>query len=123
MIVLLFFILPRNYDWVTFFSVPSDKLPRRPSESLLTWEFVHERMEWGILILLGGGFALSEGGQRSGLNSIIGNYFKTFEGMSPFTMVVVNTLIVQAATELTSNMTIASIVLPVFAEMVERLLG
>lgn len=79
---------------------------------------MHERMEWGVVMLLGGGFALSGGGNASGLNHRIGNYFTSFENLPRFSMVAVVTTIIQLATEVTSNMTIASIVLPVFAEMV-----
>lgn len=116
----LFFILPRKYEFLTFFTVPRSQLPRRPSQALLTWKFVHERMEWGVLVLLGGGFALSGGGNVSGLNKRIGNYLKSFVNLPRFSMVAVVTTIVMMATELTSNMTIASIVLPVFAEMVSN---
>lgn len=119
-VVTLFFILPRQYDFLTFFTVPSNQLPTKPSQSLLTWQFVHERMEWGILLLLGGGFALSGGGNVSGLNERIGNYFTSFVHLPRFSMVAVVTMIIQVATEVTSNMTIASIVLPVFAEMVRE---
>lgn len=119
-IVTLFFILPRKYDCLTFFTVPGNEIPKRPSEALLTWDFVHERMEWGIVLLLGGGFALSAGGEVSGLNNRIGNYFTSFRNLPPFSMVAVVTLIIQMATEVTSNITIANIVLPVFAEMVSK---
>lgn len=118
-IVVLFFILPRNYEFLKFFTATSaDKLPKGPSQSLLTWKFVHEKMEWGILLLLGGGFALSGGGSVSGLNSRIGHYFTSFVNLPRFAMISVVTVIIQMVTEVSSNMTVATIVLPVFAEMV-----
>lgn len=120
LIVVLLFVLPRNYDFLTFFTVPANKLPTRPSQALLTWQFVHDRMEWGVLFLIGGGFALSAGFNVSGLNHRIGNYFTSFIHLPPFSMIAVVTTIVQLSTEVMANMTIASIVLPVFAEMVRQ---
>jgi sodium-dependent dicarboxylate transporter 2/3/5 len=38
-----------------------------------SWEMVHEKMPWGIILLLGGGFALAEGSQRSCLSFWIGS--------------------------------------------------
>ncbi len=31
-----------------------------PATGLLDWETVHHKMSWGVVILLGGGFALAE---------------------------------------------------------------
>lgn len=112
-------MLPRNYDFLKFFTARRrSELPTKSAGALITWQFVHDRMEWGLIFLLGGGFALSAGGQATGLNNKIGVYFHTFSGLAKFEMIAAVTTVVQMATEVTSNMTIANIVLPVFAEMV-----
>lgn len=119
LVVLLYFVLPQKYTFLKFFNTRRrGDLPKKASESLLTWQFVQEHMEWGLIFLLGGGFALSGGGKATGMNNKIGSFFLLFEGMSQFLIVMTVTTVVQLCTEVSSNMTIASIVLPVFAEMV-----
>lgn len=57
-IVIIVFILPGKNPFA---------LERRtPDSDLLNWKLVQSKMEWGILILLGGGFALSDGIKASG---------------------------------------------------------
>ena len=36
------------------------------SEPLITWRTVEKRVPWGIILLLGGGFALAKGCEVSG---------------------------------------------------------
>ncbi len=31
-----------------------------PAPGLLDWKIIHEKMSWGVIILLGGGFALAD---------------------------------------------------------------
>lgn len=117
-VVTLLFILPRNYDFLTFFTVPENKLPKRASLSLLTWQFVQERMEWDVVFLLGGGFALSDGGKNSGLNQRTADFLTSFGDLPPLLMVMAITSMIQLTTEITSNLAIASLILPALAEMV-----
>lgn len=37
--------------------------PAEAPTPLLTWDIVHEKMPWNILLLLGGGFALAHGSE------------------------------------------------------------
>ena len=52
-----------------FFIVTGDLnfLKLKPSsEPLITWRIVEKRVPWGIILLLGGGFALAKGCEVSG---------------------------------------------------------
>ena len=42
--------------------------PRNNPEGLITWEKVEKKMNWGVLLLLGGGYTLSNGCSKSGLS-------------------------------------------------------
>ena len=45
-----------------FFCPAAGKKLKAPA-ALLTWDVVHERMPWNIVLLLGGGFALASGSE------------------------------------------------------------
>ena len=56
--VLIVFSLPKKNP----FHIALDK----PSPGILTWEIIQHKLQWGVIILLGGGFALSKGVKESG---------------------------------------------------------
>ena len=41
--------------------------------TLLEWESVQRRFPWGIILLMGGGFALAQAAHTSCLSHILGN--------------------------------------------------
>ena len=43
-----------------------------PSPSILHWRLIETRLSWGVLFLIGGGFALADGFSVSGLSDYIG---------------------------------------------------
>ncbi|KAL4720345.1 hypothetical protein ACJJTC_019401 [Scirpophaga incertulas] len=61
----------------------------KPSPGIVTWAILKDKVPWGLLFLLGGGFALAEGSKATGLSS----------------------------PEFTSNVAIANLILPVLANM------
>lgn len=68
--------------------------------------------------MLGGGFALAEGGRVSGMSYILGNSLTSLKTLPPLVLLFVVCLTAQILTEFTSNVAIANILLPVLAEMV-----
>jgi len=38
----------------------ADPTPPQPAPPLLDWETVHAKMQWGVIMLLGGGFAIAD---------------------------------------------------------------
>ena len=61
LIVCLAFLLPREYNAV------------ESSPGLLDWNTVEKRLPWGVILLLGGGFALADATKSSGLNLYLVN--------------------------------------------------
>jgi len=94
------------------FFVPSVK---RPGEPVLTWEVAQERLPWGVLILMGGGFAIAKGFQESGLTQCVGNQLAEFAGGSRFLLTLFVVGSVCLLTEVTSNTATANIILPILA--------
>mmetsp|Transcript_11417 Transcript_11417/g.28359 ORF Transcript_11417/g.28359 Transcript_11417/m.28359 type:complete len:686 (-) Transcript_11417:498-2555(-) len=94
------------------FFVPSVK---RPGEPVLTWEVAQERLPWGVLILMGGGFAIAKGFQTSELTQCIGEKLAEFAGVGRLWLTLFIVGSVCLLTEVTSNTATANIILPILA--------
>ncbi len=72
---------------------------------------------WEIILLFGGGFALAEGFQHSGLSGIIGNQFSALSDAPVFLIIILTCLILTFLTELTSNTATTQTLLPILASV------
>lgn len=116
-IVVALFMLPANYNWLSFFSARPDALPRAPTPSLITWKYINQKLPWSLIFLLGGGFALARGGRETGMSAMLG---ESLSGLSSLPFLVVLFLVclfAQIFTEFASNVAVANVMLPVLAEM------
>ena len=73
-----------------------------------------------MIFVLGGGFAIAAGSQSSGLSSMLGHALIGLNTMSPIWILFIVCIFAETATELTSNVAVANIILPVLAEMVSK---
>ena len=87
---------------------------RRPVQFALSPKRA-SRIAWGLLVLLGGGFAMAYGIQSSGLSDTIAGSLSHLGGMPPFLLLLVASLVAVALTEVASNTATASILLPILA--------
>lgn len=95
---------------VLLFFIPSVV---RPGQALLTWPAVHEKFDFGLLLLIGGGFAISQGFTESGLNIALGQSIATMtETVHPFTLNLMIILLCSIATQIFSAIGTATTVLP-----------
>lgn len=69
------------------------------------------------MFLLGGGFALAEGGKASGMSKMLGSSLVVFQQLHFLVLLFLICLVCQTLTEFTSNVAIANVILPVLAEM------
>lgn len=74
---------------------------------------VFAKIPWDIILLFGGGFALATGFSASGLSEYIGNTFASLGVVNVFVLVVLICFCVTFLTELTSNVTTLSMLLPI----------
>lgn len=118
-IVVLLFVIPANIQLPGFGNRRSTGSCTRPdySKTLLDWKVLQERMPWGILLLLGGGFAVAEGSKVSGLSKWVGMQLESFQVMPPAAIVFVICMLAAALTEVASNTATATILLPILANM------
>ncbi|XP_023938051.2 protein I'm not dead yet [Bicyclus anynana] len=123
-IVVLMFILPMSMDFIKFFTSAAsyeELSASKPSPSIVTWNILKEKIPWGLLFLLGGGFALAEGSKETKLSSMIGSSLNGLNGLHPALVLLVVVLVTQFITEFTSNVAIANLILPVLANMARAL--
>lgn len=69
------------------------------------------------MFLLGGGFALAEGGKVSGMSKMLGASLVVFQDLPFLVLLFLICLVCQTLTEFTSNVAIANVILPVLGEM------
>jgi sodium-dependent dicarboxylate transporter 2/3/5 len=103
---MLLFVIP---------SGPKDGADGRERRMLLDWEFAQARIPWGVVLLIGSGFAIAGGIDASGLSATLG---KALAGMYTGSQVLQVAVVGSGVTllsELGSNTAVASLVLPIMA--------
>ncbi|XP_066301737.1 solute carrier family 13 member 2-like [Branchiostoma lanceolatum] len=90
-----------------------------PVPGLLNWPTVHSKMPWHIVLLLGGGFALADGVEKSGLSAWLGQQFSRLAGIEAWIICLIVCIGVAVFTEVASNVTATSIFIPILAQMAE----
>ncbi|TNN01689.1 solute carrier family 13 member 5 [Takifugu rubripes] len=84
---------------------------------LLSWKVVQKKLPWGIVLLLGGGFALAKGSEISGLSKWMGDQMAPLQNIPPWAIAIILCLLIATFTECTSNVATATLFLPVLASM------
>lgn len=104
--------VPAAIPSVLLFFIPSVV---RPGQAVLTWPDVHDKFDFGILLLIGGGFAISQGFVESGLTEGLGTWFAGLTSSVPsFWLTLLITLIGAVCTQLFSAIAFATASLPIF---------
>uniref|UniRef100_H0XGF9 Solute carrier family 13 member 5 n=1 Tax=Otolemur garnettii TaxID=30611 RepID=H0XGF9_OTOGA len=114
----LLFILPSQKPKFNFWSQTEEerKTPFYPP-ALLNWKVTQEKVPWGIVLLLGGGFAVAKGCEASGLSEWMGKQMEPLHLVSPTAITLISSLLVAVFTECTSNVATTTLFLPIFASM------
>ena len=84
----------------------------------MTWDVVQRKVPWGIVLLLGGGFAMAEAANYSGLSNWLGEQLTALDVMPVGVIVLIVSAMTALATEVASNSATASILMPVLLQMV-----
>jgi len=88
---------------------------RRGETTLLDWETAR-KLPWGIVLLLGGGFALAAGVEASGLTSYLAGYVTGVAAIGPVATMAGVCTVMTFLTELTSNTATTQMALPIVAK-------
>lgn len=86
------------------------------SRYALEWKDI-ERLPWSVLLLFGGGLALADSIQKTGLAEWLGTRLGVLQGWPILVVALALTVVIVFLTELTSNTATAATFLPVIAAM------
>jgi len=103
------------------FVLPSEKTFSLAVPRIMDWEYMNEDFPWDVVLLMGGGFALATGFQKSKLDVAIGNSLTIFESLPSFFIILFVNAMETISTEFTSNVAIATITMPVLALMAQTI--
>lgn len=100
------------------FLIPTSAEGREKSgdASILVWKDAVD-LPWGVLLLIGGGMALSTQITGTGLAAWIGEQMEGLGGLSPFIVLMVVAVVLILITELTSNTATAAAFFPVMGAL------
>lgn len=115
LLTLSFFFLPATKPSIFCWAENRDSPSFTP---ILTWNVVEKKVCWGVIILLGGGFAIANASEESGLSNWLGDALKSSVGDNePWITNFIFAIIASMATEVTSNTAMATLFLPVMASV------
>lgn len=100
---------------ILMFAIPAKRDESGGFQCLMDWETV-ERLPWGILLLIGGGFAIAGGFRDSQLAEWLGNEFSASVADWPtWLLVAAVCFLLTFLTELTSNVATVGTLMPILA--------
>jgi solute carrier family 13 (sodium-dependent dicarboxylate transporter), member 2/3/5 len=74
-------------------------------------------VSWGVVLLLGSGFAIASSFTSTGLSDSIGNVLLNFSSLPLVWFIMLTCFIVSLMTELISNVSMANLILPIVASL------
>ena len=99
---------------LALFIPPTGNKEKDKQHYLLDWKSA-ESVPWGVVIIVGGGYAIANGFAETGLALWLGNQITFVEGMSAFLVLLIVVFFITFLTEVNSNTATANIFLPVLA--------
>ncbi|KAK2168609.1 hypothetical protein LSH36_15g00019 [Paralvinella palmiformis] len=90
-------------------------------DTLLDWTTIQNKIPWGIVFLMGGGFSIAKASEVSGLSDWIADGLMVMSDWPDWLMVLVICLITAFLTEITSNVATCTILMPIVSSLAEEL--
>ncbi|KAH9524297.1 hypothetical protein Btru_054074 [Bulinus truncatus] len=113
----LMFMLPSSLPRLLFSTSNGQTEPYTRLTPLLTWRQVHDLMPWSLVFLIGAGYAIAHASKMSGLSTWMGDQLLVFQSLDQWVILLVISYIVTFLTEVTSNVAIATLMMPILAQM------
>ncbi|KAM8944679.1 solute carrier family 13 member 2 [Lycaon pictus] len=116
---IILFLVPSKIPGLTQDPNKPGRLKAPPA--LLNWKTVNEKMPWNIVLLLGGGFALAKGSEKSGLSGWLGDKLTPLQNVPSPAIAFILCLLIATFTECTSNVATTTLFLPILASMAQAI--
>jgi len=84
----------------------------------MTWQYIQEHFPWNVILLVGGGLAISDGANKSGLSAWVGDQLFALNSLSQEAILAILLVIISCATEVISNSATISLVTPILIALV-----
>lgn len=84
---------------------------------ILNWEIVNRKLAWGVILLMGGGFALADACEHAGLSGWVGENLKSMGVLPGWVIGLILAYIVAGITNITSNSATATLFLPIAGKL------
>ncbi|KAL3276677.1 hypothetical protein HHI36_012047 [Cryptolaemus montrouzieri] len=116
-VVLIMFCIPAKPNFIHVFGEDEEKKPKEASTGLVTWRFIHKKLPWGLIFLIGSGFAIADAARASNMNDYIISLLGNTQKLHPYLIMMMGCIVASILTQLTSNVAIANITLPIMAQL------
>jgi di/tricarboxylate transporter len=81
--------------------ISNDQEAKISSETLMTWPILVSGFPWGVVLLLGGGFAIANGAEVSGLSDWVGEQLESLQSLPHPLILFIILLVLSILTEFT----------------------
>ncbi|KAI3379334.1 hypothetical protein SNEBB_003159 [Seison nebaliae] len=115
--------LPIIFVLVMMFIIPKENIfnkqywKKNNRGSILTWKFVESKVPWGMLILIGGGFVISEASKKTGLTKVLADELKGLVKLGEKSALFLLIMTIGLLTELMSNSAVATLSADIMMEI------
>lgn len=100
------------------FLIPGDGDASGKTPTLLSWDEAERGVPWGMLLLIGGGFAMADAFAKTGLSAWLGTRFADLLQGQPVVVLVIGVCVLLTfLTEFTTNVATVNTLLPTLAAM------
>ena len=90
-----------------------------PARPILNWNVVQLKSSWGVLILIGGGYAIADASNSSGFSDWVAEGLAGLvEGWEPWTVCLLCSTMAALFTEITSNSASCALFVPLLDKLV-----
>ena len=94
------------------------KLENGPSRSVLNWKTYQAKMNWGVLLVIGGGFAMANASDLSGFSSWFASGLqRAVENLPTYAIAIIVSILAALFTEICSNTAATALFVPLLAEL------